>query len=162
MLIAAKIGLALAGTIVAGGAYVCSDGFLHVSVDESGRGGNPPQHISVTAPAMIVPMVVRVVTHFARDGEHRHKMAEASRKMQPWMPTIETAVSELKFTDDMTLVDVYEPDSHVRVAKSGGSIVIDVEDKDDVVHVSAPLRAISGTVEELASAIDSNDSYSQQ
>jgi hypothetical protein len=47
---------------------------------------------------------------------------------------------------------VKEPGQHVRVTKEGGSIVVDVEDHDDTVHVSTPIRAISSTIEQLAAA----------
>jgi hypothetical protein len=40
----------------------------------------------------------------------------------------------------------------VLVTKSGGSVVVDVTDKDKIVHVSAPLRAIESTVEQVAAA----------
>jgi hypothetical protein len=38
----------------------------------------------------------------------------------------------------------------VEVATSNGSIVVDVDDADETVHVSAPIRAISSTVDQLA------------
>jgi prephenate dehydrogenase len=53
------------------------------------------------------------------------------------------------------LVEVKEPGEHVRVAKEGGSIVVDVEEKDETVHVSTPIRAISSTVEQLAASAPS-------
>ena len=34
----------------------------------------------------------------------------------------------------------------------GGSVVVDVTDKDDIVHVSAPIRAIASTIEQVAAA----------
>jgi hypothetical protein len=40
----------------------------------------------------------------------------------------------------------------VEVAKSGASIVVDVDDAAETVHVSTPIRAISSTVDQLAAA----------
>ena len=71
------------------------------------------------------------------------------------MPTIRAALDQLRESDDLTLVEVKEPGEHVRVAKQGSSIIVDVEDRDDTVHVSAPLRAISNTVEQLAASAPS-------
>jgi hypothetical protein len=45
---------------------------------------------------------------------------------------------------------VKEPGQNVRVAKSGGSIVVDVNENDETVHVSTPIRAMSSAIEELA------------
>jgi prephenate dehydrogenase len=71
------------------------------------------------------------------------------------MPTIRAALDQLRESDDVTLVEVKEPGEHVRVAKEGGSIVVDVEEKDETVHVSTPIRAISSTVEQLAASAPS-------
>jgi hypothetical protein len=56
----------------------------------------------------------------------------------------------LRDSDDVVLVEVKEPGEHVEVATSNGSIVVDVDDADETVHVSAPIRAISSTVDQLA------------
>jgi hypothetical protein len=40
----------------------------------------------------------------------------------------------------------------VVVAKKGGAVVVDVNDRDETVHVSAPIRAISSTIEQVAAA----------
>ena len=66
------------------------------------------------------------------------------------MPAIRAALEGLRDSGDLVLVDVKEPGQHVEVEKSGGSIVVDVDDASETVHVSAPIRAISSTVEQLA------------
>jgi hypothetical protein len=38
------------------------------------------------------------------------------------------------------------------VTKSGGSIVVDVDDANETVHVSAPLRAVRQAIDQLAAA----------
>jgi len=68
------------------------------------------------------------------------------------MPTIRAALDQLREVDDVTLVDVTEPGQHVVVAKKGGSVVVDVNDRDETVHVSAPIRAIRSTIEQVAAA----------
>jgi prephenate dehydrogenase len=40
----------------------------------------------------------------------------------------------------------------VRVTKIGGSIVVDVNDENETVHVSTPIRAMESAIEELAAA----------
>jgi hypothetical protein len=150
MILAAKVALVCAGTIVAGAGALCSEGFLRVNVTERGPQSH---HIDVIAPAMLVPIAVHVASHFAP----RQKLEEAADNIEPWMPTIREALGELNKLDDMTLVDVTEPGEHVRVEKIGGSIVVDVEDGGNTVHVSAPIRAISSTIQQVADADDSSN-----
>lgn len=141
MILIGKIALGLMGTAVAGVGLLCSEGFVEVKVVES----RPEvHHIFVVAPAILGPIGMHFVP--------RRHLAEASRQMKPWMPTIRAALEQLRETDNMTFVNVKEPGEHVQVTKDGGSIVVDVVDKDETVHVSVPIRAISSTIEELAAA----------
>ena len=68
------------------------------------------------------------------------------------MPTIRAALDGLRDSDDVVFVEVKEPGEHVEVAKSGRSIVVDVDDAGETVHVSTPIRAISSTIDQLAAA----------
>ncbi len=148
MILAAKVALVCAGTVVAGATMLCSDGFLRVNVTERGP---EPHHINVMAPAMLVPIAAQFASHFGP----RHKIEDAADKIEPWAPAIRAALGELNNLDDMTLVEVSEPGDHVRVEKVGSSIVIDVEDEDATVHVSAPIRAISSAIRQIADTADS-------
>jgi hypothetical protein len=49
-------------------------------------------------------------------------------------------------------VEVTDNDEHVVVAKRGSSIVVDVNDHGDIVHVSVPLRAAQSSIHEIAAA----------
>jgi hypothetical protein len=49
-------------------------------------------------------------------------------------------------------VEVQSPEEHVRISKSWGAIVIDVDDQNETVHVSVPIRAIQSAIDELSSA----------
>src|SRR5579872_489530 len=151
MILAAKIALACAGTVVAGTTVLCSEGFLRVNVTER---GSAPHHINVIAPALLVPLAVRFASHF----ETRRSIDEAADKLESWAPTIRAALTQLNNLDDMTLVEVNETGDHVRVEKIGSAIVVDVDDKDATVHVSAPIRAISATVQQIADAADADTS----
>lgn len=151
MILAAKVALVCAGTVVAGAGALCSEGFLRVNVTQRGAEGH---HINVTAPAILVPIAVAFATHL----KSREKIAEAGEKIEPWVPTIRAALAQLDEGGDMTLADVTEPGQHVRVSKSGGSILVDVNNKDAEVHISAPIRAISRTIQEIADSATSPDS----
>jgi hypothetical protein len=136
-----KIALGIVGTAVAGVGVLCSEGMIEVKVVE-----RQPEvhHVYVIAPAMLVPIGM----HFAPQRDLSH----AAAQIRPWLPTIRAALDQLRESDDVTLVEVKEPGEHVRVAKEGGSIVVDVQDENETVHVSTPIRAISSTIEQLAAS----------
>jgi hypothetical protein len=139
MILLGKIALGMVGAAVASAGLLCSEGFVDVNVVQ--RRDSPP-HIHVIAPAMLVPIAVRLVSN--------EKLAEASERIQPWLPAIHAAMDGLSDSPDMTLVDVSDPDEYVTVTKEGGDIVVDVADRDETVHVSAPIRAIRSTADALA------------
>ncbi len=139
MLLLAKIGMGFMGTILVGGAIVSSEGFIHVGVHEKQAGGT---HISLVVPAMIMPLAIKFVP--------RHHLREASQNLQQFMPVVDAAISGLADCPDGPLVEVVDEDSHVTVVKSGGSIVVDADDPDEMVHVAVPLRATKAAIDEIA------------
>ena len=141
MILLGKIVLGFAGTAVAGAGLLCSQGMIEVNVVQKRPEGH---HISVIAPALLLPIGL----HFTP----KDRISEASAEIQPWLPIIRTALAQLRESDDFTLVEVKEPGQHVRVAKSGGSILVDVNCEEETVHLSAPIPAISSAVGELAVA----------
>jgi hypothetical protein len=139
MMLLGKIALGFAGVAVAGAGVLCSEGIITVNVVEK----QPEQHhIFVAAPALLGPIGM----HFAP----RHSLQQAARELRPWLPTVRVALEELRRSEDMTFVEVRSAGEHVKVVKSGGAIVVDVNDPENAVHVSAPIRALRSTIEELA------------
>ncbi|HLV93882.1 MAG TPA: hypothetical protein VKS44_01715 [Candidatus Acidoferrales bacterium] len=141
MILLGKIALGMTGIVFAGAGVLCSEGFVQVKVVQKQADGH---HINVIAPAVLGP----IAAHFIPAS----KLEDASHQLRPWLPVVDTALDALREADDVVLVEVKERDERVRVAKEGGSIVVDVDDPDETVHVSAPLRAISGTVDQIAAA----------
>lgn len=141
MIVLGKIVLGMAGVGLAGVGVLCSEGLVQVKVIEKEPQGH---HINVIAPAIIAPIAI----HFAPQRDLQH----AAREIEPYLPAIRAALDGLRDTDDVVFVEVKEPDEHVQVSKSGGSIVVDVDDEGETVHVSTPIRAISSTIEQLAAA----------
>jgi hypothetical protein len=144
MIRVAKITLGMAGIAVAGAGVLCSEGFVHVKVVEKQPRG---LHIQVIAPAMLAPMAVQLAPQRA--------LTEAARQIAPNMPAIRAALEGLRDSDDVVLVEVNEPGQRVKVAKAGGSILVDVDDAGETVQVSAPIRALSSTVNQLAAGSNS-------
>lgn len=141
MILLAKIALGMAGVGLAGAGVLCSEGVVNVKVIEKQPQG---LQLHVIAPAMLAPIAV----HLAPQRD----LAKASREMQPYLPVIRAALEGLRESDDVVLVEVKGLGQHVEVEKAGGSIVVDVDDEGETVHVSAPIRAITSTVEQLAAA----------
>ena len=136
MVLLGKIALGMVGTALAGVGILCSEGMVQVKVIEKQPQGH---HINVIAPALLCP----IAAHFVP----RRELAHASRDMQQWLQAVRATLDGLSEAEDMTFVEVQERDEHVKVAKYGGSIVVDVDDPDETVHVSTPIRAIASTVE---------------
>lgn len=141
MILLAKLGLGFVGTALVAGAVVSSEGFIHVKVNGTQADGH---HISLVVPAMIVPMILKLVPN--------HYLAPAAENLRPFMPVVDAAISGLANCPDGTLVEVTDPDEHVTVVKQGGSIVVDVQDPDENVHVAVPLRATQSAIHEIAAA----------
>jgi len=148
MIVLAKIGIGLMGTAVVSGAMLCSEGLLAVKVHEKQPGGT---NFSIVAPAALVPLTLKFVPD--------RKLARASEKLRPYMPIIDAAIPALEACPDGVFVEVIDPGEHVKVAKVGQSIVVDVKDFEDVVHVAVPLRAAESTIHEIAAANASTESF---
>jgi hypothetical protein len=141
MILLGKLAIGTMGVMVTAGAMVCSEGFVSVRVHEKKPDGT---HISLIVPAM----ALNGALHFVP----REHLREASEQIRPWVPTIEAAIHEMDNSPDVTFVEVKSPDEHVVVATHHGSIVVDVDDAENTVHVSTPLRAIDDAVEQIVAA----------
>jgi hypothetical protein len=135
----AKIGTGLLGTVLVAGGIVSSQGFLHVRVMEKQKDGT---HLRLVLPAMAVPIALRLVP-----DEH---LREAAENVRPWLPAIDAAATQLADCPDGTLVEVIDPSEHVAIVKSGGSLVVDVDDPGETVHVSVPLATVRSAADVLA------------
>jgi hypothetical protein len=141
MILLAKIGVGFLGTAMVAGAALSSEGFIGVRVHEKGADGT---NINLLVPAAAATTAL----HFVSSQE----LAEASRDIRPYLPVIDAAIPALRESPDGVLVEVRDETEHVLVQKIGGSLVVDVNDSDDVVHVSVPLRAAQSAIHQIAEA----------
>jgi hypothetical protein len=141
MIFPAKLGVGVLGTALVAGAALSSEGFIAVRVHEKSPDG---KNINIIVPAAAVRVTLRFVP--------REHLAEASENLRPYLPIIDAAIPALEQCPDGVFVEVVDNDEHVLIAKRGGSLVIDVNDREDVVHVSVPLRAAQSAVHEIAAA----------
>ena len=141
MILLAKLGIGVLGTALIGGAALSSEGFIHVRIHETQPGGT---NITLIVPTALVPVALRFAP--------RQQLAEASRDLQQYLPVIDAAIPALEECPDGILVEVVDPGEHVVIAKSGASVVIDVNDPGETVHVSVPLRAAQSSIHQIAAA----------
>jgi hypothetical protein len=141
MIFLAKIGVGVLGTALVGAAALSSEGFIYVNVHEKHPGGT---HFNVLVPAALVPATLQFVPK-------RH-FADSAEDLRTALPIIDAAIPVLSDCPDGVLVEVVDPGEHVLVIKRGGSIVVDVNDSDEVVHVSVPLRAAQSAIHQIAEA----------
>jgi len=146
MILLAKLGIGVLGTAVVAGAAISSEGFIHVRVHSKDPGGH---NVALIVPAAVVP----VALHFAPKKEFDHAPAD----LQEILPVVDAAIPELQKCRDGVLVEVIDPGEHVLISKSGGSIVIDVNDHDETVHVSVPLSAVRSSLHQIAEANGTRD-----
>jgi hypothetical protein len=141
MIFLAKLGIGVLGTALVGGAALSTEGFIYVNVQEKHPGGT---HVHVFLPAALVPTALHFVPK-------RHFM-DSSHDMRDALPIIDAAIPALNDAPDGVLVEVKDPGEHVLITKHGGSIVVDVNDTDETVHVSVPLIAAQSAIHQIAEA----------
>jgi hypothetical protein len=139
MILLAKLGIGVMGAALVSGAALSSEGFIHVKVHGKQPDGT---NIDLLVPAALVSTTLRFVPN--------SHLCDASENLRPYLPIIDAAIPALKDSPDGVLVEVSEPDEHVLVTKRGGSIIVDVNDTEDVVHVSVPLRTAQSALHEIA------------
>ena len=142
MIFLAKLGVGVLGTALVAGAAVSSEGFIHVKVHEKQPNG---ENVNLFVPAALATAAL----HFVPNRDLR---AHDSAKLRSCMPIIDAAIPALYESPDGVLVEVRDSQDHVLVRKIGGSIVVDVNDSEDVVHVSVPLRAAQSAIHQIAEA----------
>ena len=132
----AKAALGFCGTLLLAGAYTFHEGIMRVDVDNADG-----HHVHVWIPSALVPMALYVVP--------AHYVAPAAQQAGPWLPTVRVLAKELEKYPDSELVDVREPNEHVRVHTSRGKLLIDVEGDEENVHVQCPLVTLEHVSREL-------------
>ena len=141
MIFLAKLGIGVMGVALAAGAALSSEGFIYVKVREKQPGGT---NINLAVPAALVPATLKFVPN--------HHLVKASQDLRPYLPIIDRAIPALEGCPNGVIVEVVDATDHVLITKSGHSIVVDVNDAKDAVHVSVPLRAAQSSIHQIAEA----------
>jgi hypothetical protein len=147
MLMLAKIGLGITGTLAVATGYTLHEGMVRVSVDEHRAHGH---HVHLVVPAALVPVAMRFAP--------RHAMQNASRQAGPWLPTVQRMAEELRNYPDAELVEIRDANEHVAIHTQNGTLLVDVESAGETVHVACPLSTIEHISEEIAHSSSSHSS----
>jgi hypothetical protein len=127
----------LTGTLVVAG-VVADTGIIGVRVHEKKPDGT---NLRLYVPAILVPAAMKIIPECELD--------RAALRAREFLPAMRIAAEELERIPDGPLVEVDSPREHVRIVKSGGSLIVDVDDAHDTVHVSIPLRMVSQVARNL-------------
>lgn len=144
MLIKVAVVLVVLATAVAGAvAWSAAEaGIATVHVKEKGDGGH-----SFWLP---VPMgLAAAAVHMAPDDMLEDESDRDIEDLQTYLPMLAAALDELEDAGDFTLVEIEGPGEHVRIDKSGRSLLIHVEDEEDEVRVKFPIRSFARLFREV-------------
>ncbi len=132
-----KMGLLIGFLVLA--ATIMSQGMIWVEVQE--RSGDQ-MHLQIPIPVSLVSLAVAAVPN--------DEIVKATKDAAQWLPAIEAACRELERIPDTVLVEVHDKQDNVRIEKRGGSLYLDVDSREEEVHVSFPVHAVTDIVAEIA------------
>jgi len=143
--------LSLAGTVLflflvvaLATAAVHREGTLEVDI----RGGGPHgERFSVQIPGLFVRGALTLLPS-------RAFTCNLDPDAEPWLEFAHRLAVELDRIPDVTLVEVEGRHERVFIRKEGADLIVDVEDRDESVHISIPLSTVRAVVGKLEPARD--------
>lgn len=130
MTVAAGAGTLCLAAALVGGIFVYDMGAVSIQVKAKRDGGN---NVFVILPAAVAPVGVWLAP--------KAKLRQAVDQAAPYLPAIGIAATELERLPDFTLVEVTSAREKVLIRKKRGHVMIDVDDANETVHVSVPIKA---------------------
>jgi len=79
----------------------------------------------------------------------REKLPPIDPEARRWFPLARVVLAELDRAPDAVLVEVTSPEEHVVIAKRAGRLVVDVESRNESVHVSLPPGALEALLADM-------------
>ena len=124
-------------TLVVAG-IVADAGIITVRVTEKKDDG---KNIHMFVPAILVPIGVKLAPE--------RQLERAMHRAREFMPAMRIAAEELERIPDGVLVEVKSPREYVHIEKRGGSLVVDVDNDRESVHVSVPLKVVRDAARDI-------------
>jgi hypothetical protein len=136
--------VALNATLLAGIAVyrVARHGAAMVSVHEKRPDG---VQIRLPVPVGLVHLALRFVP--------RDEMAACDPELRRWLPAARSVVAEIDRAPDGVLVEVQTPNERVVIAKRDGKITVDVDTRDENVHISMAPGGLGEILDALSSRV---------
>lgn len=117
-------------------------GFVRVSVDHR---GDDPVSFDLLVPTPFVGGAVSVAG-LAMPDEAR---ADLHRQLDEISPLLHAVAAGLEDCPDAVLIEVEDGTDHVRIAKEGGRLIVQVRSEEDDVDVEVPLALFTHTLRSL-------------
>lgn len=143
--IAACLGVVLLSWILFLGAVYAWGGVMTVSVEDR----EDDLNIYLPIPAAIFDAAA-ITTELVVDEEELLEL-QGEMDLGDWTPLVREMLEILDDCPDVTLVEVEETDTWVRIRKRSGKLVVEVEEPSTSVKVSIPTRTIRRSVSRLMS-----------
>lgn len=140
MLLAAKIALGCGAGLALMTVYTFRQGVIRIDADENRPNGS---HVHLWFPAAGVSMAM----HMVPSRRFRHASEEAQR----FLPVLHVIAKELDKYPEAEFMDIQDGSQHAHVRTHNGSLLVDVDEPDEHVHVACPLVTIDDVATQLAS-----------
>lgn len=127
------------------GAVYAWGGVATVRVQDSSDGVN----LYVPVPMALVDAAVTTSTWVVPDEDWLDMHIE----LGDWGPMLQEMLTELDNLPDVTLVEVEDGSTHVRVYKENGALKVSVDDDEVHVKISMPMHSARRTLSKVASFI---------
>lgn len=131
----------LLATVILAVAVAYAAGAVDVSVREKKPGGD---RIHLILPALPIELCLRLIP--------RAQFSHVHSQLQQWLPAIKAASEELERCPDATLVEVHDREDNVTIMKRGAYLIVNVDSRDETVHVSVPLHVLTAAAHAVDSA----------
>lgn len=127
-------------TVATAAVAIYSAGTIAVTVEED-RG----DQFSVRVPAGIANLAINLIPGSVVDEALR----DVSQEIEPLVPSVRDAWSELNATGDFVLVEVNDGGEHVLVRKVGNRLLVTVDTDDTNIEVALPMKTIGKLIHKL-------------
>ena len=148
IVVSAVFAVVILGWVALIGAVYAWGGVATVSVQDPTEG----VHLYVPVPMAVVDAALTTGAWVVPDEDWLDLEVEMSDLGQ-WGPMVRELLAELDRMPDVTLVEVEEGDTFVKVFKENGQLKIRVEEEDVSVRVSVPMRSARRTLSRMVSMI---------
>ena len=145
IVVSAIFAVVVLGWVALIGAVYAWGGVATVRVQDKAEGVN----LFIPVPMALVDAAVTTSTWVIPEEEWLDMHVE----LGSWGPMVQAMLAELDDLPDVTLVEVEDGSTHVRVYKENGALKVSVDDDEVHVKVSLPMRSARRTLSKVASFI---------